>query len=394
MRTIGVITSSRADYGIYFPILQTIDADPNLKLKLFVTGTHLAPDFGMTVKQIEADGFEIAERVDVPLGKGTPEDIAASMGRTTTGFAGAYARTPVDILMALGDRYEMHAAVAAALPFKLPVAHLHGGEVTHGAIDDSLRHGITKMSHLHFATTREHARRIEQLGEEPWRIVVSGAPGLDNLQGFRPLTEDEFERRHGVRPEPGFLLVTFHPVTLEYEKTDTYVDALLGALETDGGPLLFTKANADTHGRRINEKLTAFVKGRRASHLVDNLGTDGYFSAMSRAAAVVGNSSSGIIEAASFGVPVVNIGTRQQGRLHPRNVIDVGYSRREIEEGIRRALSPEFRDSIQDLENPYGDGHAAERVVDTLKQLELGDALIQKRFVDLSFDRASPESED
>lgn len=382
MRTIGVITSSRADYGIYRPVLRAIEAEASLNLKLFVTGTHLSPDFGMTVREIERDGFPIAERVEMLTGGDSPAGIAASMGQGATGFARAYEDTPVDLLVALGDRYEMHAAVTAALPFKRPVAHIHGGEVTFGAIDDSLRHGITKMSHLHFATTEDHARRIRQLGEEPWRVHVSGAPSLDNLNGFEALSIEAFEERFGVRLEEGFLLVTFHPVTLEYEHTEVYIESLLEALGGTDRMILLTKANADTYGQRINERLAAFAGSRESTRLVDNLGTEGYFTAMSRAAAVVGNSSSGIIEAASFRTPVVNVGTRQEGRLHPGNVIDTGYTAEEIARGLSRALSPEFRDSIRGLENPYGQGRAAEAIVGILKSVELDERLIHKRFVD------------
>lgn len=384
MRTVGVVTSSRADYGLYRPVLRAMSADSELAPRLFVTGTHLMAEHGMTIRWIEEDGFPIAERIDALLYSDSPEGVAKSMGRGTLGFGEALARTPVDLLMVLGDRFEMHAAAVAALPFKIPVAHLHGGEVTFGAIDDSLRHSMTKLSHLHFATTEEHARRIRQLGEEDWRVHVTGAPGLDNLRDFRPLSPEAFESEFGFPLTDDFLLVTFHPVTLEYERTANYCAALLEALEAAGRPVLFTRANADTHGHIVNAMIETFSERIAAWRLVDNLGTDGYFTALGRAAAVVGNSSSGIIEAASFKVPVVNIGTRQEGRLHPANVMDVGYAASDITSGLARALSPAFRESLAGLVNPYGDGHAAERIVRVLKETPLGDRLIRKRFVDLN----------
>jgi UDP-N-acetylglucosamine 2-epimerase (non-hydrolysing)/GDP/UDP-N,N'-diacetylbacillosamine 2-epimerase (hydrolysing) len=385
MRTIGVVTTSRADYGIYQPVLRSIVAEPNLCLKLFVTGMHLSPEFGLTVRTIEEDGFPIAERVESLLSSDSPAGISASMGLGTQGFAMAFARTRPDLLLVLGDRFEMHAAALAALPFKIPVAHLHGGEVTRGAIDESLRHSLTKLSHLHFVTTSEYRRRVIQLGEEPWRVTVSGAPSLDNLRDIRLLSRDEFRARFGIDPQPETLLVTYHPVTLEYERTGEQVENLLSALARTGRPLLFTQANADTHGREINARIHKFVAEHHLAKVVDNLGTQGYFSAMALVAAMVGNSSSGIIEAASFGLPVVNIGTRQQGRTHGRNVVDTGYASAEILSGIHQVTDPAFRRSLEGMVNPYGEGRAAPLIVERLVAVELGDRLLRKIFFDLEF---------
>jgi UDP-hydrolysing UDP-N-acetyl-D-glucosamine 2-epimerase len=383
LRTIGVVTSSRADYGIYLSILREIQNAPELRLWLFVTGMHLSPEFGMTVKTIEQDGFEIIERVEMLLSSDSPEGTAKSMGLGTIGFAQAYARSRPDLLLVLGDRFEMHAAVTAALPLKIPVAHIHGGEITEGAIDDSLRHSITKMSHLHFVAIEEYARRVRQLGEEPWRVTVCGAPALDNLRKMTFLTREEIAQRFNVRMEEGFLLVTYHPVTLEYEHTKEQVSNLLAALEASARPVLFTMTNADTHGRLINQLIRKYVETHPQAQMVDNLGSKGYLSVMSMAAAVVGNSSSGIIEAASLKTPVVNIGTRQKGRITPTNVISVGYQEAEISRGIAKAVSREFRESLNDLVNPYGDGNAAERIIERLRNVSLDDSLIKKRFCDL-----------
>lgn len=386
MRIIGVVTTSRADYGIYLPVLRAIQADADLRLRLFVSGTHLSPEFGMTVREIEKDGFEIAERVEMLLSSDSPEGIAKSMGLATLGFAQAYARSQPDILLVLGDRFEMHAAVAAAVPFKIPLAHIHGGEVTQGAIDDVLRHSITKMSHLHFVATEDYARRVRQLGEEPWRITVSGAPALDNLRTVPLLSREELAERRGVRVGDGFLLATFHPVTLEFEDTERQAAEFVGALEVSQQPVLFTMPNADTHGRSIRKMILQFVEKHPESQAVENLGVQGYFSAMAITTAMVGNSSSGIVEAASFKLPVVNVGHRQQGRAMARNVICVEYRRDEIVRGIAKAISPKFKNSLSDLVNPYGDGHAAEKIVQRLRSVEINNRLMVKHFSDLPTD--------
>ena len=383
MRTIGVVSVGRSDYGIYLPILRAIEADPSLRLHLIISGMHLSPEFGLTANIIESDGFEIGERVEMLLSSDTPQAISKSMGLGLIGFAQAYARLRPDILLVLGDRFEMHAAALAALPFKIPIAHIHGGEVTEGAIDDALRHSITKLSHLHFVSTQEYARRIEQLGEEPWRIMVSGAPSLDNLHQLELLSKDALAAKFALRLAPPPLLVTFHPVTLEYEETEWQISELLAALDASQMPVVFTMPNADTSGRVIIRMIEHFVETHESAQIADNLGTQAYFSMMSLAAAMVGNSSSGIIEAASFKLPVVNIGTRQQGRVQPANVIDVGYQREAILKGIRKALQPAFRESLRNLVNPYGEGNAAVKIVEHLREVVLDGRLVTKKFHDL-----------
>jgi len=383
LRTIGVVTVARSDYGIYLPILRRIQADPELRLKLFVSGMHLSPEFGLTVKMIEADGFEIAERVEMLLSSDTPEGIAKSMGLGIMGFSQAFAHQCPDMLTVLGDRFEMYAAALAALPFKIPVAHIHGGEVTQGAIDDALRHSMTKLSHLHFVSTPEYARRVAQLGEEPWRITVSGAPGLDNLHVIRLLSGEELEDRFGLRLQPPPLLVTFHPVTLEYEHTIWQMGELLAALADSEMPVVFTMPNADTGGRVIQQMIKEYVQTQPSAYAVDNLGTQGYFSLMTLAVAMVGNSSSGIIEAPSFGLPVINIGTRQSGRVKAANVIDVGYERTDILEGIHQAVQLKFRERLRQMANPYGCGQASTKIVERLKSVPLDERLMMKRFRDL-----------
>ena len=386
MRTIGVVTVARSDYGIYLPVLRRIQEDPDLRLYLIVAGMHLSPEFGSTVQTIEQDGFQINERIEMLLSSDTPEGIAKSVGLGVIGFAQAYARFRPDILLVLGDRFEMLSAVVAALPFKIPVAHIHGGESTEGAIDESIRHSITKMSHLHFVSTEFYARRLIQMGEEPWRVVVSGAPSLDNLREMRLLSRQELEEIYGLNLVDPVLLVTYHPVTLEYEHTRMHMNELLAALEEVNCSVVFTYPNADTQSRLIIDMIHDFTRRHENVQMAVSLGMEAYFSLMSCAAAMVGNSSSGIIEAASFELPVVNIGNRQRGRVRGKNVIDVGYSRNEIVSGIVKAISPDFRASLKNLINPYGDAHAAEKIVGVLKQVSLDEKLVLKRFYDTEGD--------
>jgi len=380
LRTIGVVTVARSDYGLYLPILRKIQADPALELQLIAGGTHLSPEYGMTAQVIEKDGFNIDERVEFLVSSDTPQGIAKSMGLGTIGFAQEYSRNCPDILLVLGDRFEMHAAVVAAMPFKLPVAHIAGGESTEGAIDEAMRHSITKMSHIHFVTTEVYRDRVVQMGEEPWRVIVSGAPGLDNIGTFPIMSWEDLKARFKFDLKAPVLLVTFHPVTLAYENTQYYITELLAALEDVDFDIVFTYPNADTQGHVIIEMIEEFASRRSGSWVARNLGTEAYISLMSHAAAMVGNSSSGIIEAASFKLPVVNIGDRQKGRMHGENVIDVGHGREEVREGIRNAVSDDFQARLSHLTNPYGNGQAAEKIVDTLKSVVLDDQLITKRF--------------
>lgn len=382
MRTIGVVTTSRADFGIYRPILRAVTAEPSLRLALYVSGMHLSARFGNTVDEIEAEGFSIASRIGVLSGLDTPRAVTDAMGRGVEGFGRLFESTPPDLLVVLGDRFEMHAAALAALPFRIPVAHIHGGELSEGAIDDALRHSMTKLSHVHFVATEEYGRRVVQMGEEPWRVTISGAPSLDNLRSLTPLSPEELLRDRGVRVTPETLLVTFHPATLEHEAAGDQADELLAALNLCARPVLFTFPNADPGGLAIRVRIEAFVASEPRAQAVENLGTRGYFGAMAACAAMVGNSSSALIEAPSFGLPAVNVGTRQQGRVRGANVIDTGTGRAEIAEAIARAVSPDFRASLRGAPSPYGDSFATPRIVSRLKEVPLGEELLVKRFND------------
>ncbi len=380
MRTISVVTVGRSDYGIYLPVLRKIQGDPDVELRLIVAGMHLDQRFGMTVDSIEADGFEISGRVDMQQPSDSPQDVASAMGAGTVGFARVFSRSRPDILVVLGDRFEMHSAAVAATPFNIPVAHIHGGEVTEGAIDELYRHSMTKLSHLHFVATEEFGNRVLQMGEEPWRVVISGAPSLDNLKSIDIMDRRELAQTFGIDCDSDPLLVTFHPVTLEQDQTEWQFSELLQALDECGQPTVFTMPNADTNGRMIATMISDFVDSRPKAKFVTSFGTRGYLGLMAQALAMVGNSSSGIIEASSFELPVVNIGTRQSGRLRSPNVIDVAYTKEDISNGIRSAVDPSFKRSLIGMVNPYGSGNAADKIVAVLKETELGDRLLRKRF--------------
>ncbi|MEO5374473.1 MAG: UDP-N-acetylglucosamine 2-epimerase [Alphaproteobacteria bacterium] len=390
-RTIAVVTGARSDFGIYLPVLRAIRETPELDLRLMVCGMHLAPGFGDTVEDIRAAGFEPSDRIDTLLAADTPAGIAGSMGLGVLGFGQAFAARRPDLLLVLGDRYEMFAAAAAAVPFAIPLAHIHGGETTEGAFDEALRHALTKMSHLHFVATEPYRRRVVQLGEEPWRVHLVGAPGLDNL-GQVPLLDDAaLMARVGMALDPAPLLVTFHPVTLETEDTGDHATELMAALEALGRPVVFTYPNADTGGRRLIEAIDAYVARHADARAVRSLGTQAYFSLMRRAAAMVGNSSSGVIEAASFGLPVVDIGNRQKGRVRGENVIHAEPERMAIQAAIETATGASFREAVAGMVNPYGDGRAAGRIIEVLRDVALDRGLVEKRFYDLAGGRDDGE---
>jgi len=385
MRKIGVVTVARSDFSFYRPILKLIKSDKQLKLLVFAGGMHLSPEFGMTINEIEAEGYKIDEKIEMNISSDSVEGVAKSIGLGVIGFAQAYTKNSPDILLLLGDRYEMFAAAAAAVPFQIPLAHIHGGEITTGAIDNIFRHTITKMSHLHFTATHQYTNRIIQMGEEPWRVITSGSPSLDNLLDIKLKDKSFLEKKYSITLNPFYFLITFHPATLELEHTDEYTSFLLDALQPFENPLIFTKANADPTGRLINRKLGQFCANKENAYLIDSFGTDDYYSIMSNAKVMIGNSSSGIIEAPSLRIPVVNIGNRQKDRVKAYNIIDVGNSTWEIIRGINTALSDTFINSISDMTNPYhSKGSASEKIIKCIKEIKLDKYLIEKNFNDFS----------
>jgi UDP-hydrolysing UDP-N-acetyl-D-glucosamine 2-epimerase len=380
-RTIAVVTVSRSDYGHLGPVLRALRDAPDVRLLLFVAGAHLVPEFGLTVREIEADGWPIAECVDMLEPDDSPEAVAGATGRGVQGFARAYAKHRPDLVVLLGDRFEMLAAAVAALPFALPVAHIHGGEVTEGAMDNQIRHAISKLAHLHFASAPIHAERLARMDEEPWRIHMVGAPGLDRLRGRPLLSREELARRLDLPARGPWILVTFHPVTLEHQDTTRHVEELVAALQAAPGTLVVTYPNADPAGRTIIAALEAFARRSTQVRLQPTLGEDVYLALLEHADVMVGNSSSGLIEAPSFGLPTVNIGSRQRGRLRGDNVIDVDYGRDEIARGLGAALASGLRSRLRARPNPYGDGAAAPRIVEVLRRVPLDARLVQKRAV-------------
>jgi UDP-hydrolysing UDP-N-acetyl-D-glucosamine 2-epimerase len=389
-RTIGIVTSARADFGLLRRLMAQVAASPELELIVYATGMHHSSEHGHTIDEVRAASFGDAV-IEVPFwrsGDG-PADIAAAMGRGTVAFAEEFGKARPDILVVLGDRYDSYPAALAALPFALPIAHISGGELTEGLIDEAIRHSFTKLAHLHFASTEDYARRICQLGEEPWRVVVSGQPGLDEMAAFVPAPKAEVYARLDLDPSRPVTLVTYHPETLTAEGSASAIAELLAAAGEIRGQIVFTAPNADTGNRPILEAIEAFCADRPGILFRTSLGRNLYMEMLAHADCMVGNSSSGLVEAATFRLPVVNIGERQAGRLAPANVIHAVTERSAIATAWTRALDAEFRASLADLVNPYGDGRAVERIVARLVAQKLGPELLLKRFTDYSI-RHSP----
>ena len=369
-RKIAVITGTRADYGLLHWIMKAIKESDRLKLKLIATGMHLSPLFGSTYKEIENDGFHIDKKVEMLLASDSPSSVSKSIGLGVLGFAQAYEELAPDMVVALGDRFETFAAVSAAIPFNIPVAHFHGGETTEGAMDEQIRHAITKMSHLHFASTAQYAANIEKMGEEPWRVFNVGAPGLEWLKHIDFVTAEELQEMFGFDFKKGVAIATFHPATLEQGRTKEYIGEVLKAVIKSGIQTIFTGSNADPSGYIINEKIIEAAGKHGNIKFVDSLGQRVYLSCQKHCRMMIGNSSSGIIEAASFGLPVVNIGNRQKGRLQSGNVINVDCTCGDILKGIERAGTAAFREKCGKTVNIYGDGDVSRRVVEVLESID------------------------
>ena len=382
MRRIAVLTTSRADYGICRPLLKLLEASDEIELCLVVGGTHMCDRYGATIQDIRADGFEVAGTVDCLPRDDRPSSIVNAMGRAMLTCAETLCRIAPDMMVLVGDRFETHAVASAAVPLLIPLLHIHGGEVTEGAMDEAFRHAITKMSHLHCVSTPCHAERVLRMGEEPWRVNVTGAPGLDNVRLMDIPGSAELCSALELPPGQQPLIVTFHPVTLTHGDTEEHISNLLGALDVFDGPIVFTGPNADTESGTISRRITEFVKSHDNARYRVNIGTEMYLALMKHAAAMLGNSSSGIIESPTLGLPVVNVGTRQKGRLRAANVIDTGCDRAEIAAALLRALSSDFREGLAGLTNPYGDGRASERILEVIGKAPGGRKLTIKRFTD------------
>jgi UDP-N-acetylglucosamine 2-epimerase (non-hydrolysing)/GDP/UDP-N,N'-diacetylbacillosamine 2-epimerase (hydrolysing) len=391
-RRIAVVTTSRADYShLYWP-LRLLSEHPGVDLRLIVMAAHLSPEFGATIREIENDGFPIAARIESLLSSDTDVGMAKSIGVAVLSLADTLGALRPDILLLIADRYEMLAPASVALSLRIPIAHIEGGEVSQGAIDDAVRNALTKMSHIHFTSTAAARARVIAMGEEPWRVHHAGAPSLDHLRRSRLLTREELAARLNLDLNVPPLLVAFHPVTLQ-QNTTLEADALFAALdvlaEQGTAPIVLCFPNADAGSRSLIARTRAFLARHPAARLFTNLDAVTYWSLLRESALLLGNSSSGIMESASFAIPTVNIGLRQQGRERARNVLDSPADAAAILARVAQARSPAFRASLHGMTNPYGDGHASERIVDVLTSTPFGPELLIKRALPLRNEFAS-----
>ena len=385
MKRIGIMTT-RAEYGLLKSLMQEINKDNDLELYLIVSGMHLSPEFGMTYKEIEEDGFEINAKVEMLLSSDSPAGISKSIGLGVIGFADEFQRADLDMLILLGDRYEALSAAISAMVMRIPIAHLHGGELTEGAIDEGIRHSITKMSYLHFTSTEQYRSRVIQLGENPERVFYVGALGVENIKKINLMTKEELEKSIHFEIDENTVVVTYHPVTLENNTVEEQFLNLLKVL--DRNPkirMIFTKANADTNGRIVNELIDKYAaqNSERACAFM-SLGQKRYLSALKYCRIVIGNSSSGIIEAPSFGKPIINIGDRQKGRICADSVINCGYTQQEIQQAMETALTEEFENKARNCRNPYEKENTAANIISVIKDYLLNDKIkLKKGFYDI-----------
>lgn len=384
-RNIGIVTGTRAEYGLLYWLMWEVHNDPHLELQVIVTGAHLSPEFGRTYRFIENDGFPISAKIEMLLSSDTPTSITKSMGLGLIGFADTLERLKPDILVVFGDRYEMLVAAQAAMVAQIPIAHIHGGETTEGAIDEAIRHALTKMAHLHFVAADPYRHRVIQLGETPERVFNFGAPGLDHIQRLplldRPALEQELDFKLGALN----FLVTYHPVTLGQQRSQDAIHNCLNALDQfPESHIIFTQNNADAEGRIIGQMVEKYVaKHPKRMRFYSSLGQLKYLSTMQQVDVVVGNSSSGLIEAPTMKKPTVNIGPRQKGRLRAASVIDCHDSCGAIVQAMQKALSAEFQSTLSQVVSPYGMGNASHAIKTVLKDHPL-EQLLYKKFYNLA----------
>jgi GDP/UDP-N,N'-diacetylbacillosamine 2-epimerase (hydrolysing) len=394
VRRICVVTGSRAEYGLLRWVMEGVRASDSMQLQLVVTGSHLSPEFGLTYREIEGDGFQIDRKVEMLLSSDTPVGIAKSMALATAGLGEAFEHLHPDLVVLLGDRYELLSAASAALVARVPIAHIHGGEASEGAIDDSIRHAITKMSHLHFVAASPYHDRVIQLGEDPSRVFTVGGLGVDAIARLPRLSRPDLAKSLDFTLGQRNLLVTFHPATLDTQSPEVQMGHLLSVLgELKDTHIVFTLPNADTNGRAVIRLIHEYVDThKQTSRAYASLGQLRYLSCLSIFDAVVGNSSSGLIEAPTFQIPTVNIGTRQAGRLRSTSVIDCAPTRASIRDALGRAFSPEFQQLLKSAENPYGTGGASEAIVRVLETWPL-EGLVNKRFYDIPLPSSATSTE-
>lgn len=381
-RKICVVTGTRAEYGLLYWLMKEIEADNELELQVIATGMHLSSEFGLTYREIEKE-FRINKKIEMLLSSDTPVGISKSMGLAQISFAEAYDELRPDIVVVLGDRYEIFSVASTATVARIPLVHIHGGETTEGAFDEAFRHSITKMSHLHFTAAEEYRQRVIQLGEHPSRVFNVGAIGIDNIKNISLLSKENFENSIGFKLNKKNILVTFHPVTLENSTATAQFGELLSAIdEMEDMNIIFTKANADTDGRIINKMCDEYVaKNSHKAVVFTSLGQQRYLSALQYVDAVVGNSSSGLIEAPSFKIGTINIGDRQKGRIRASSVIDCEPRQDSIGSAFVKLYSDEFQTSLKSVQNPYGDGMVSQKIIEVLKKVELSN-ILKKSFYD------------
>ena len=384
-KNICVVTGTRAEYGLLYWLIKEIESDNKLALQIIATGMHLSPEFGLTYKEIEKD-FKIDKKIEILLSSDTATGISKSMGLGQISFAEAFDDLKPDIVVVLGDRYEICSAVNAAMVARIPIAHLHGGEATEGSIDEAIRHSITKMSHLHFTATEEYKNRVIQLGENPKRVFNVGGIGIENIKRNKLLSKDEFEKSIGFKLNKKNILVTFHPTTLEYKTSQKQFQELLDVIEgLKDINIIFTKSNSDTDGRIINQMIDEYVnKNPYKSVGFASLGQLRYLSALRYVDIIVGNSSSGLLEAPSFKIGTINIGDRQNGRIKAESIIDCSPNSKSIKKAFTKIYSNKFQELLKNVKNPYGNGCASQKIIRVLKKTQLNN-ILKKNFFDIKF---------
>lgn len=384
-KKICIVTGSRAEYGLLYWLIKEVEADRDLKLQLIVTGMHLSPKFGLTFKEIEKD-FKIDKKIDMYLSSDTSISISRSMGIAQTSFAKAYSELNPDIVVFLGDRYEIFSAASAAMIGKIPIAHIHGGEITEGSWDDCIRHCISKIAHIHFVATEEYKNRVIQLGEDPKRVFNTGGMAIDNIKKLKLLSKNDFEKSINFKLNKKNILVTFHPVTLENNTSKKQFQELLNAInELEDTNIIFTKTNSDLNGKIINHMINHYIgKYPKKSIGFTSLGHLRYLSALQYVDAVVGNSSSGLLEAPSFNIGTINIGERQKGRIKAESVIDCLPNKKDIQKSFKRLYSKNFQKLINNVNNPYDNGSSSKKIVRILKNFRLKN-ILKKNFYNIEF---------
>lgn len=384
MKNICIITGTRAEYGLLKPIISKVENDIDLNLQLIATGMHLSSEFGMTFKQIESDGYNITEKIEILLSSDTNVGISKSMGLAMISFSELYERIKPDIVIVLGDRYEIFAAVSAAYISKIPVVHIHGGETTEGAFDESLRHCITKMSYLHFTSTEAYRNRVIQLGEHPDRVFDVGAIGIENIKNLNLLSKKELEMQLKLNLDNKYVMVIFHPVTLEDSTAKEQFEEIIDALEMTDLNVILIKGNSDTGGRVINKMIDEITnKYPKKYTSFTSLNILQYLSLMKHCEALVGNSSSGILEAPSFRIPTINIGDRQKGRIQSKSIINSEPKAENIYTSLKESMSESFKNEISNMVNPYGDGNVSDKIIDKIKIALNNNIDLKKKFYDL-----------